>query len=152
MEHKELRLDLFFVKDTGERTKKREISERSCCKDQPLAKAAARELDKKKTRPDRVRILQDTSVTRRKTVPDSSRPSQLATPIRSQLASSRTCATRGSSDFGGPVQPYKIKDVNLYLTMINVENTTDLNTLSFFVNLFLGTIAVSPHQNLPQHH
>ncbi|WZZ68230.1 hypothetical protein YC2023_079600 [Brassica napus] len=25
-------------------------------------------------------------------------------------ASSRPCATRGSSDFGGPVQPYKIKD------------------------------------------
>ncbi|KAF3596073.1 hypothetical protein DY000_02028072 [Brassica cretica] len=55
--------------------------------DQPLAKAAARELDKKKTRPDRVRLPQHTSVTRRKTVPESSRPVPACDPIRSQLAS-----------------------------------------------------------------
>ncbi|KAF3610494.1 hypothetical protein DY000_02048308 [Brassica cretica] len=64
-----------------------EIAERSWCKDQPLAKVAARELEKKKTRPDRVRLPQDTSVTRRKTVPDSSRPVPACDPIRSQLAS-----------------------------------------------------------------
>ncbi|KAF2567223.1 hypothetical protein F2Q68_00025855 [Brassica cretica] len=55
--------------------------------DQPLAEAAARELDKKKTRHDRVRLPQHTSVTRRKTVPDSSRPVPACDPIRSQLAS-----------------------------------------------------------------
>ncbi|KAF3611494.1 hypothetical protein DY000_02044495 [Brassica cretica] len=54
---------------------------------QPLAKAAARELDKKKTRPDRVRLPQHTSVTRRKTVPESSRPVPACDPIRSQLTS-----------------------------------------------------------------
>ncbi|KAF3610288.1 hypothetical protein DY000_02050175 [Brassica cretica] len=55
--------------------------------DQPPAKVAARELDKKKTRPDRVRLPQHTSVTRRKTVPYSSRPVPSCDPIRSQLAS-----------------------------------------------------------------
>ncbi|KAF3610289.1 hypothetical protein DY000_02050174 [Brassica cretica] len=55
--------------------------------DQPLAKAAARELDKKKTRPDRVQLPQHTSVTRRKTVPYSSRSVPSCDPIRSQLAS-----------------------------------------------------------------
>ncbi|KAF2556489.1 hypothetical protein F2Q68_00013707 [Brassica cretica] len=55
--------------------------------DQPLAKAAARELDKKKTRPDCVRLPQHTSVTRRKTVPYSSRPIPSCDLIRSQLAS-----------------------------------------------------------------
>ncbi|KAF3510800.1 hypothetical protein F2Q69_00003198 [Brassica cretica] len=68
--------------------------------DQPLAKAAARELDKKKTRLDRVRLPQHTSVTRRKTVSACDHP----------------CATRGSSDFGGPVQHYKIKP-NALLTL-----------------------------------
>ncbi|KAF3575647.1 hypothetical protein DY000_02034339 [Brassica cretica] len=47
--------------------------------DQPLAKAAARELDKKKTRPDRVRLPQHTSVTRRKTFQTARVPPQLAT-------------------------------------------------------------------------
>ncbi|KAF3610873.1 hypothetical protein DY000_02046756 [Brassica cretica] len=55
--------------------------------DQLLAEAAARELDKKKTRPDRVRLPQHISVTRCKTVPDSSRPVPSCDPIRSQLAS-----------------------------------------------------------------
>ncbi|KAF3505683.1 hypothetical protein F2Q69_00007703 [Brassica cretica] len=56
--------------------------ERSWCKHQPLAKAAARELDKKKTRPDRVRLPQHTSATRRKTVPDSSRLVPACDPIK----------------------------------------------------------------------
>ncbi|KAF2530574.1 hypothetical protein F2Q70_00030944 [Brassica cretica] len=55
--------------------------------DQSLAKAAARELDKKKTCPDRVRLPQHTSVTRCKTVPDSSRLVPACDPIRSQFAS-----------------------------------------------------------------
>ncbi|KAF3583474.1 hypothetical protein F2Q69_00031278 [Brassica cretica] len=55
--------------------------------DQPLAKAAARELDKKKTRPDRARLPLHTSVTRRKTVPESLRPVPACDPIRSQLTS-----------------------------------------------------------------
>ncbi|KAF3579666.1 hypothetical protein DY000_02034614 [Brassica cretica] len=45
--------------------------------DQPLA--VARELDKKKTRPDRVRLPQHTFVTRRKTFQTARVPSQLAT-------------------------------------------------------------------------
>ncbi|KAF3583475.1 hypothetical protein F2Q69_00031279 [Brassica cretica] len=44
-------------------------------------------------------------------------------------ASSRLCATRGSSDFGGPVQPYKIKVIRNLKTRIEFGCFVKFETL-----------------------